>query len=176
MNKAVFLDRDGVINKALIRDGKAYSPRHFSEFEFMENIADQIRKIKDAGYFVIVITNQPDISRGIMDMSELNKMTEAIKANLPVDEIFICPHDDNDNCLCRKPKPGMLLNAAKKYEINLNECFFIGDGWKDMEAAKNAGCRGILIDAFYNKSIDCFKRVHDMKDAVDIILNEKEGT
>jgi D-glycero-D-manno-heptose 1,7-bisphosphate phosphatase len=174
MNRAVFIDRDGVINKAIIKDGQAYSPRHFGEFEFMQSVADQIRKIKEAGYYVIVVTNQPDISRGNMDISELNKMTEAIKASLPVDEIFICPHDDSDNCLCRKPKPGMLLDAAKRYEIDLNKSFFIGDGWKDMGAAKNAGCMGILIGTFYNKDVDCFRRVKDMNGAIDIILNERE--
>ena len=151
MNKAVFLDRDGIINKAIIKDGKAYSPRRFSEFK-----------------------NQPDIARGNMDISELNKMTETIKANLAVDEISICPHDDTDNCTCRKPKPGMLFDAAKKYEINLNKSFLVGDGWKDMEAAKNTGCMGILIDTFYNKGVDCFRRVEDMNGAVNIILNEKE--
>ncbi len=174
MNKAVFLDRDGIINKAIIKDGKAYSPRRFSEFEFVENVAEQIKKIKDAGYYVIVVTNQPDIARGNMDISELNKMTETIKANLAVDEISICPHDDTDNCTCRKPKPGMLFDAAKKYEINLNKSFLVGDGWKDMEAAKNTGCMGILIDTFYNKGVDCFRRVEDMNGAVNIILNEKE--
>ncbi len=174
MNKAVFLDRDGVINKVIIKDGKAYSPRRFGEFEFMENVAEQIKKIKAAGYYIIVVTNQPDIARGEMDISDLNEMTETIKANLSVDEISICPHDDADNCTCRKPKPGMLVDAAEKYEIDLNASFLIGDGWKDMEAAKNAGCKGILMDAFYNKGVCCFRRVRDMKEAINIIVNEQE--
>ena len=174
MKKAVFLDRDGVINKVIIKDGKAYSPRDFSEFEFIENIAEQIKKIKGAGYYIIVVTNQPDIARGEMDISELNKMTKSIKANLSVDEISICPHDDIDNCNCRKPKPGMLVDAAKRFEIDLTTSFLIGDGWKDMEAAKNAGCMGILIDTLYNKGVDCFRRVQDIREAVNIILNDKE--
>ena len=117
MKKAFFLDRDGVINKVIIKDGKAYSPRRFGEFEFMENVAEQIKKIKAAGYYIIVVTNQPDIARGEMDISELNKMTKSIKANLSVDEISICPHDDADNCTCRKPKPGMLVDEAKDLAV-----------------------------------------------------------
>jgi D-glycero-D-manno-heptose 1,7-bisphosphate phosphatase len=174
MNKAIFLDRDGIINKAIIKDDKAYSPRRFSEFEFNTRIAEQVEKIKSAGYFVIVVTNQPDITRGKMDIAELNKMTETIHSKLLVDEILICRHDDSDNCICRKPKPGMLFDAAKRYNIDLTASFLIGDGWRDMEAAKNAGCKGILIDAYYNNGVDCFKRVKDMNKAIDVILNNRE--
>lgn len=173
MNKAVFLDRDGVINKAIIKDGKVYSPRYFSEFEFVENVTKQIKKLKDAGYLVVVVTNQPDIVRGSMDISELKKMTKSIRECLAIDEILVCMHDDIDNCTCRKPKPGMLFDAAKRHNIDLNRSFLIGDGWKDMEAAINAGCKGILIDNCYNNPIDCSRRVKDLAGAVDIILNEK---
>ena len=174
MNKAVFLDRDGVINKTIIKNGRVYSPMNLNEFEFVQNIAEQIKKIKDAGYYIIVVTNQPEIARGNIDIYELNKMTKNIKDNLPVNEILICPHDDADNCSCRKPKPGMLFDAAKKYEIDLIQSFLVGDGWKDMGAAKNAGCMGILIDTFYNKGVSCFRRVKNMNGALKIILNEKE--
>jgi len=101
-------------------------------------------------------------------------MTEAIKAILSVDEIFVCPHDDSDKCCCRKPKPGMLLDAAKKYGIKLNNSFLIGDGWRDMQAATNAGCIGILIDTFYNKDVHCFRRVRDMEEAFEYIFSGKE--
>jgi len=174
MNKAVFLDRDGVINKAIIKNGKIYSPMNLSEFVFVQNIAEQINKIKDAGYYIIVVTNQPEIARGSMDICELNKMTKNIRDNLPVNQVLICPHDDADNCSCRKPKPGMLFDAAKKHEVDLTQSFLVGDGWKDMGAAKNAGCMGILIDTFYNKDVSCFRRVKNMNEALKIILNEEE--
>ena len=174
MNKAVFLDRDGVINKAIIRNEKAYSPMNLSEFVFVQDIAEQINKIKDAGYYVIVVTNQPEVARGNIDVHELDKMTKNIKDNLPVNQVLVCPHDDADNCSCRKPKPGMLFDAAKRHEIDLTQSFLVGDGWKDMGAANNAGCKGILIDAFYNKGVSCFRRVKNMGEALGIILDEKE--
>lgn len=173
MNKAVFLDRDGVINKAIIKDGEAYSPRYFSEFEFAENVDKHINRLKDAGYLIIVVTNQPSIVRGSMNISELDRMTRSIQSYLAVDEILICIHDDIDNCTCRKPKPGMLFDAAWRHKIGLNKSFLVGDGWRDMEAAINAGCKGILIDTCYNKAVDCSRRVKDLAEAVDMILNGK---
>lgn len=174
MNRALFLDRDGVVNKIIFKDGQAYSPRSLSEFEFTENIAEEIRRIKKAGYIVIVVSNQPDIARGKMDVSELKKMNDMIQANLSVDDILTCPHDDIDNCSCRKPQPGLILYAMEKYRIDSNKSYLVGDSWKDMVAAKNAGCKGILLDTCYNQGIDCFKRVKHFKEAVNIILNEKE--
>lgn len=174
MNKAVFLDRDGVVNKIILKDGEPHSPRSLSEFEFTENIEEELRRLKKAGYIVIIVSNQPDIARGKMDVSELDKMNDMIQANLPVDDILICPHDDVDDCSCRKPRPGMILHALKKYNIDANQSFFMGDGWKDMEAAKNAGCKGILIDARYNQDVNCFKRAKHIQEAVSTILNKKE--
>lgn len=174
MNRAVFLDRDGVINKAIIKDGKAYSPRTLSEFKIIKDIAEDIARIKKAGYLVIVVTNQPDIARGIIKRSEVDKMSEAIRANLDVDEILVCPHDDRDDCDCRKPKPGLILRAVDKDKIDLKKSFVVGDGWKDMGAAQAAGCRGILIQAIYNQAVDCFKRVKNFHEAVNAILKEKE--
>lgn len=174
MNRAVFLDRDGVINKAIIKDEKAYSPRTLSEFKISKNIAEDIARIKRAGYLVIVITNQPDIARGTVKKSEVDKMSEAIRAKLDVDEILVCPHDDGDDCDCRKPRPGLILRAVSQYKIDLEKSFLVGDGWKDMGAAQAAGCRGILINAVYNQGIDCFKRVRNFHEAVDAILKEKE--
>ena len=171
VNKAVFLDRDGVINKAIIKDGKAYSPRCFDEFRFIDNIAEHILELKKAGLLLIVATNQPDIARGKLKIAELEKMNEYIYNNLDVDHIFVCIHDDLDNCSCRKPKPGMLLDASDKYGIDIKNSYFIGDGWKDMSAAKSAGCKGLLIDKSYNSNAECFKRVKDLGKAVKVILN-----
>lgn len=174
MRRAVFLDRDGVINKAIIKDGKAYSPQTLSEFKIIKEIAEDIAGIKRAGYLVIVITNQPDIARGTIKKSEVDKMSEAIRAKLDVDEILVCPHDDGDDCDCRKPKPGLILRTVDKYKIDLKKSFVVGDGWRDMGAAQAAGCRGILISAIYNQGIDCFRRVKNFHEAVDAILKEKE--
>jgi D-glycero-D-manno-heptose 1,7-bisphosphate phosphatase len=174
MNKAVFLDRDGVINKVVLREGKACSPRTSDEFEFVENIGDDIKRLKSASFIVIVVSNQPDIARGRMDIAELEKMNERIRDNLPVDDILFCPHDDNDECDCRKPQPGMILYAFQKYKIDSCRSYLVGDREKDMEAARNAGCEGILIDTLYNRDVRSVTRVQSVREAVNIILNEKE--
>lgn len=172
LKRAVFLDRDGVINKVILVNGKAFSPKCFEEFEFIQGIESQIKRIKEAGFLVIVCTNQPDIARGKMCVREIEKMHSEIEYKLNVDDIFVCPHDDRDNCLCRKPKPGMLINAMKKYDINLKESFLIGDGVKDIETAGNAGCKGILIETSYNADIDFLNRTSSLSGAVDFIIKQ----
>ena len=170
MKRAVFLDRDGVINKVLFRKGKAVSPRKFEEFEFVENIRKEVQRIKDAGFLVIVITNQPEVARRTLPIWELEKMTARLRSFLPIDDIWICPHDDNAQCACRKPKHGMIQQALNRYPIDIKKSFFIGDSWRDMELARNVGCKGILIDTLYNQDLDCFRRVRDIQEAVDFIL------
>jgi len=174
VKRAVFLDRDGVLNEVVMRGGKACSPCSFSEFKLIDNIEDCIRRARDEGFVIIVVTNQPDIARGKMAQDELDKMNERIRASFPVDEIVVCPHDDADGCHCRKPKPGMLVDAAQRFDIELTASFLIGDSWKDMGAAKGAPCCGILIDASYNQDTDCDKRVPTLKQAIDYVLSKKE--
>ncbi len=171
MKRAVFLDRDGVINKVGLRQGSVVTPRSFEEFELVEGIGEEVRRIKRAGFFVFVITNQPDVARGILPLEELQKMSSAIRSHLPVDEVWVCPHDDDAGCDCRKPKPGMVRRAREEYGIDIEESFLIGDSWKDMELASAVGCRGILIDAPYNQGFSCFKRVRNVHEAVNLILS-----
>jgi D-glycero-D-manno-heptose 1,7-bisphosphate phosphatase len=168
--KAIFMDRDGVINKVLLNNGHPFSPRKLDEFELLPNVKEVLNSFKEMGFINIIVTNQPDIARGLMKIEELNSMHTLIKKRLPIDDIYVCTHDDSDNCSCRKPKPGMLLDAAKKWGIDLNRSFLIGDTWKDMEAGKAAGCKTILIDAPYNKSVSCDYRVRDLKGAETIVM------
>ncbi len=172
MNKAVFLDRDGVINKAIIKNGKDCSPRSIDEFELVEDIIPAVKKLKENGYLIFVATNQPDIARKKLELAELDKMTQEIKNNLTIDEIMICPHDNHHGCGCRKPKPGMIFYAAKKFEIDLTKSYFVGDTIKDMQAAASAGCKSILIDAVYNQDVAGFKRVKNVSEAVKFIVSE----
>jgi len=146
MNRAIFLDRDGVINKARIENGLAYSPRTLEEFELNPGVKESIEHFKKLGFKVIVVTNQPEISRGLLKQEELDKMHAHLKSELKVDDIMVCFHDDHHNCECRKPKPGMLLEAAKKWNIDLTKSYMVGDRWKDVEAGKKAGCQTVLID------------------------------
>lgn len=171
MRQAVFLDRDGVINRVPLRDGQPVTPRRFEEFEFVEDIAGEVRRIKAAGFLTFVITNQPDVARGLLPPEELERMSAAIRSHLSVDEVWVCPHDDADKCSCRKPKPGMVDLAREKYAIDVGRSFLIGDSWKDMELAARVGCRGILLDAPYNQGLYGFERVRDIRAAVDLILS-----
>jgi len=170
MRKAIFFDRDGVISKAILREDKPFSPRRFEEFEFIDGIKDVLERFQAEGFLNIVVTNQPDIARGLIQRKELEKMHNLIREELPVDDIFVCPHDEQDNCGCRKPKPGMVFEATQKWDIDLNASFMVGDTWKDIEAGKTAGCATILLDNSYNKEIEADFRAGDVVSAMKIIL------
>ena len=168
--RAAFLDRDGVINKVVMREDKPASPRTYSEFEIIAGVGAEIERLKSAGLLIIVVTNQPDIARGKMSAEELDLMSSAIRSRFSVDEICICPHDGKEGCACRKPKAGMLFAAALRHEIDLSDSFMIGDSWVDMAAARNAGCGGVLLDAPYNREVDCDFRAATLGQAVTRIL------
>jgi D-sedoheptulose 7-phosphate isomerase len=175
MNRAIFLDRDGVINQVVLKNGKPFSPRTMEEFVFCEGIKAFLTESRKAGFLNIVFTNQPDIERGLVDSNVVEKMHDFIKQNLPVDNVLMCPHDDADNCLCRKPKPGMLTDAARKWNIDLNASFVIGDQWKDIEAGKKAGCTTILLDCLYNKNVECDYRLSGLRSALNVISLSEMG-
>jgi D-sedoheptulose 7-phosphate isomerase len=146
---AVFLDRDGVINRAYVRDGKPCSPPTVEDLEILPGVPEALRDLKAHGYKLLVVTNQPDVGRGKQTQESLDEMHRDLRAKLPLDDIFVCTHTEKDNCPCRKPLPGMLLDGAKKYNIDLAASFMVGDRWKDIDAGYNAGCRTILIDYGY---------------------------
>ena len=172
--KAVFLDRDGVLNEVIVRNGKAYSPKSREEFVLVGGAAQAVAVLRNAGFKVLVVTNQPDIARGELAQADLDWMTEKILSETKVDEVLICPHDDHHDCACRKPRPGMLLESAKKWNIALSQSYIIGDNWKDMEAGKRAGCTCILIDAEYNQGVAADWHVNCLMNAVKHILSKEE--
>jgi D-glycero-D-manno-heptose 1,7-bisphosphate phosphatase len=153
MTKALFLDRDGVINKEIARDGGFFSPRFYTDFQLLPEVKEALEIAKKAGLVTIVITNQPDISRGLMELNELEKMHKEMMEKLPIDDLFVCVHSDEDECNCRKPKIGALLQAAKKWNIDLKNSYFVGDSYKDIEAGKNAQCTTFLIQKIYNVDV-----------------------
>ena len=138
MLKAVFLDRDGVINKASIIDGKPYPPRNLDELELIPGVDQAILQLRDRGYFCIVVTNQPDVARGKTSKETVESINQFLIQNLAIHEIISCYHDDHENCDCRKPKPGSLLKVALKYNIDLNKSFMVGDRWRDIETGIQA--------------------------------------
>ena len=174
MKRAIFLDRDGIINKVVVKEGLPLGPRRVEEFVLVDGIKDALICFRREGFLNIVNTNQPDVSRGVLSEEELMKMHELIRKELPVDDIFVCPHDDRDNCFCRKPRPGMLLEASRKWKIDLKNSFAVGDRWKDVEAGRAAGCRAILLDQIYNRGVDCDFRISDIREVIDIVRKYKE--
>jgi D-glycero-D-manno-heptose 1,7-bisphosphate phosphatase len=172
MKRAVFLDRDGVINRAIVRDGKPYPPANLASLEVLPGVPDAMRKLRDARWLMIVVTNQPDVARGITPLSDVRAINVYLEQHLPICEIRVCYHDDDDGCDCRKPLPGLLLRAAEAHGIDLLSSYMVGDRWRDMEAGKLAGCKTIFVDNKYEEEqpAEFDFRVHSLADAVEIIL------
>jgi D-glycero-D-manno-heptose 1,7-bisphosphate phosphatase len=148
-NRAVFLDRDGVLNEAVVRDNRPYPPSTVEELRLIPGAAAALRSLKDAGFFLVVVTNQPDVARGAQTRESVDEINRVIGASLPIDDFAVCCHDDADGCDCRKPKPGLLVDAARRFQIDLTCSYLIGDRWRDIDAGAAAGCRTILIDRHY---------------------------
>ena len=165
--KAVFIDRDGVINKLVVIYGEKTSPKSLDQFEIFPYVAQATRRLRK-DYLVIVITNQPDVARGKMSEQELKKMNRKLFKLVEIDDLYICTHDDADNCQCRKPRPGMILEAASKWNINLEKSIIIGDSWRDMLAGKRAGIRTCYINHWSNSDgvIEYDFEAKDLSDAV----------
>ena len=170
--RAVFLDRDGVINRALVRDGKPCPPRCPSEFEILPGVAEALAALHEAGFLLIVVTNQPDVARGTLSQGMVEDFHDHLGRCLPIDEFRTCYHDNRDACTCRKPRAGALLEAARLHDIDLEASFMVGDRWRDTEAGQAAGCRTLFIDHGYDEprpaSFD--HRVTSLREAANLIL------
>jgi len=151
MRQAVFLDRDGVINQAIVRDGKPYPPVSLNQLKILPGVQEALEELQAANYLLIVVTNQPDVARGTLKKVDVERINEKLSSQLPIDEFFTCYHVNIDFCNCRKPLPGLLLKAAKKYKINLFKSFMVGDRWRDIEAGNSAGCKTFFIDYCYSE-------------------------
>jgi D-glycero-D-manno-heptose 1,7-bisphosphate phosphatase len=172
--KAVFFDRDGVLNQAIVRDGKPYPPSTPDELCIEREAPAALDRLVRQGFLLIGVTNQPDVSRGTQTRRVVELINEAIIHALPLKEIRVCYHDDDDHCLCRKPEPGLLLESSRIYNIDLSSSFIVGDRWKDVEAGKRAGCRPIWINRGYRErqpDPNDAVFVTSLKEAVDYILD-----
>jgi D-glycero-D-manno-heptose 1,7-bisphosphate phosphatase len=175
LRRAVFLDRDGVINEAVIRDGKPYPPS-LHELRIVSGAAESLTSLRDRGFALIVVTNQPDVARGSTTQREVDEIHQRLAAALPIDAFFVCPHDDSDDCTCRKPLPGMLVTAAAEHGIDLAGSFMIGDRWKDIAAGRSAGVRTAFIDRGYAEpppEPPADVTVSTLQGAVEWILNRE---
>ncbi len=141
----MFLDRDGVLNRAFVVDGVPHPPRGLHELEILPGVQEATRRLAADGWFLVVVTNQPDIARGQTSAELVAALQVALAARLPIDDSRVCPHDDADRCPCRKPAPGLLLAAAADHGIDLGRSVMVGDRWRDIEAGRRAGTRTVYI-------------------------------
>ena len=148
--RAVFVDRDGVLNRAVVRDGRPYPPATLETLEILPGVPQAVHQLRDAGYLVIGATNQPDVARGTQRREVVEAMNALLMAAMPIAEILVC-YEDDDNSPRRKPNPGLLQEAAEVYGIDLSASFMIGDRWRDVEAGRRAGCQTIFLDLGYNE-------------------------
>jgi len=149
VRKAVFLDRDGVLNRAIVKNGKPYPPATVEEFEILPGVAEALEGLSRAGFLLIVATNQPDVASGKQRREVVEAMHGKLREALPLDDIKVCYELDSPSSTCYKPKPGMLLEASREREINLSRSYMVGDRWRDVGAGKRAGCVTIFIDRGY---------------------------
>ncbi len=143
--RAVFLDRDGVINRAYLHEGKSYPPKSLAEFELLPGVLEACTLLKKANFLLVVITNQPDVGRGTQDKDTVESMHQLLFSLLPLDRIEVCYDENND--FLYKPAPGMIQNSAVEFGVNLEASFMVGDRWRDVDCGKNAGCRTIFVDS-----------------------------
>ncbi|HEX7050691.1 MAG TPA: HAD-IIIA family hydrolase [Longimicrobiales bacterium] len=170
MRPAVFLDRDGVLNRVVPRDGRPGSPRTPAEFVLCADAAAALDRLRHAGYLLFVVTNQPDVARGLLAPEDLDTMMRTLAAALPVDDARICRHDDDDGCACRKPRHGMITDLAAAWAVDLPASFMVGDGWRDIAAGRAAGCRTVLLRRAYNADVRADYAADTLIEAAELIL------
>jgi D-glycero-D-manno-heptose 1,7-bisphosphate phosphatase len=173
--RTVFLDRDGVINECRIIDGKPYPPRSVDEFIILPGVAEACRKLKAAGFLLIVATNQPDVGRGDLEQGVVERIHAFKRRQLPLDRVEVCYHPGRglSECDCRKPQPGMLRRAAKELNIDLAASWMIGDRWRDIDCGHAAGCRTVFIDYGYDEPLKQQPdfRAKSLLEAANVILD-----
>jgi D-glycero-D-manno-heptose 1,7-bisphosphate phosphatase len=173
--RAVFLDRDGVLNRALVREGRPYPPTSIDELEILPGVERALAALSAAGFRLIVVSNQPDVARGTTSREAVEAINRRLAAVLPIDRFIVCYHDSGDGCACRKPRPGMLHAGAKALGVDLAASYMVGDRWRDVEAGEAAGCRTIVIHHGYaeRQPSRYDARVASLEEAAQLIL---EGT
>lgn len=147
--RAVFLDRDGVLNKAVVRGAKPFPPASVAELCILPGVHEALLQLRAGGFLLYVVTNQPDVARGTQTRASVEQMNAFLHNVLPLDGFYVCYHDKRDACYCRKPAPGLLLSAAYEHRIDLHESYLVGDRWSDVEAGQRAGCLTAWIDCGY---------------------------
>jgi D-glycero-D-manno-heptose 1,7-bisphosphate phosphatase len=171
----VFLDRDGVLIESKIENGKPIAISHHGEVKILSGVIEAIALLMEADYELVVVTNQPDISRGCLSWMELENIHKEISRSTRLQAFYVCPHADSDSCMCRKPMPGLLLRAAKDLDLDLGKSYLVGDRWRDIEAGQAVGCSCFFIDYNYaeREPAHPFRQVESLLHAAKIILSER---
>ena len=171
-NKAIFFDRDGVLNAIKRINNKPFPPDNVDELELFPDVRDKLKFLKKLGFYLFLVTNQPDYKRGKQLKKNIVKINSLVKSFYQLDDTFTCWHAYDGQCECRKPKPGMIINASLKYKIYTSKSFMIGDRWKDIEAGNKAGCRSIFLDYNYDeKKPDKYDySTNSIQDSIDWII------
>jgi D-glycero-D-manno-heptose 1,7-bisphosphate phosphatase len=175
MRRAVFLDRDGVVVIPEARDGRSYAPRRLEDYRFYPDAYESLSRLKSAGFLLVVVTNQPDVGKGLIPHAVIEEMHGRLLRELRVDAVKACTHRQGENCLCRKPAPGMLLEAIREFNLSPRDCFMIGDCASDIMAGRAVGCRGIFIERGYTEPTpqDADFIVASMAEAADVVLRHR---
>ncbi len=177
LRPAVFLDRDGVLNRPLIIEGKPYAPRHMKDFRLLPGVAAAATRLRAAGFVTVVVTNQPDIGNRLVDPVDVAAMNARLRQRVAIDDLRMCPHRREDLCACRKPKPGMLLAAADELGLDLQRSYMVGDRGGDIVAGLAAKCYTILVHRPYKEPLGAEPnaRVTCLAQAVELILKRETG-
>ena len=174
MNKrAVFLDRDGVLNRTTVHGGVPHPPSSAAELEVLPGVPEALAILGAEGLLRIVVTNQPDVARRTQTREAVEAINERLMRELPLDAVYTCYHQDADRCDCRKPRPGLLARAGDAYHIDLGASFMVGDRWTDVAAGEAAGCTTFLLDVPYSQADRCRPdfRVPDLLHAARTIVD-----
>lgn len=151
MIPAVFFDRDGILVQAPIVQGRPHSARTVDEIRMIPAAFQLCEVLREARIPTFMITNQPDIARGLIERSVVDEQNQIVARALNLTEVAVCPHDDGDDCYCRKPRPGLIEKLGQKHRINLSTSVVVGDRWRDIDAGVAAGTLTLFIDYGYEE-------------------------
>lgn len=169
---AVFLDRDGVLNRVRMKGDTPLPPEGLGDLEILPDVPEALLSLREAGFRLVVVTNQPDVARGTTPRETVEAINRHLLSHLALDSIEVCYHDDADQCACRKPRPGMLIGAAKRYDIDVSSSYMVGDRWRDIEAGRQAGCSTVLVGEGYREGLrsEPDKKVGSLPEAAEWII------
>jgi len=178
MRRAVFVDRDGVLNAAVVEDGRPHPPASVTDLAFLAGVRERVAALKELGFLVVCVTNQPDVARGTVTRTAVEQINARVREEMGLDELLACYHDDNDGCDCRKPRPGLLLDAARRLGIDLPRSYMVGDRWKDVACGSAAGCTTVFVDQRYSERFEGPAPDHisaTAAAALDYVLSREAG-